>query len=187
MSRLTMQEVIEHCEKTAKRIEDNVGYCQEWLKQESRPLESKNYLEHKQTAEWLKELQRYKDLEEDGRLIELPCKVGDTLYALWDVPTASKYVIYEAEVKEIFVSFRNCRIATTCRLEPIQYRGRRKEYSSEDFGKLVFLTKEEAEAKLKLLQPLPILHGNTAPSSKEEAMKRFGLKDKMEDLKGGAE
>ncbi len=80
MSRLTMWEVFEHCEKTAKRIEDNVKYCQEWLKAEQKPLKSKRYLEHKQTAEWLKELQRYKDLEEQGRLISLPCKVGDTVW-----------------------------------------------------------------------------------------------------------
>lgn len=77
MSRLTMQEVIEHCERTAKRIEDNVEYSREWLKAEKTPLESKRYLEHKQTAEWLKELQRYKDLEEAGRLIELPCTASD--------------------------------------------------------------------------------------------------------------
>ena len=36
--------------------------------------------EHRQLAEWLKELQKYKDLEEQGRLIELPCKIGDTVY-----------------------------------------------------------------------------------------------------------
>ena len=58
MGRLTISEAIEHCnEKTD---------CSECGQQ------------HAQLAEWLKELQRYKDLEEAGRLIELPCAVGDT-------------------------------------------------------------------------------------------------------------
>ena len=33
--------------------------------------------EHEQLAEWLKELQHYKNLEEQGRLITLPCAVGE--------------------------------------------------------------------------------------------------------------
>ena len=36
--------------------------------------------EHKQLREWLEELKHYKQLEEHGRLIELPCAVGDTVY-----------------------------------------------------------------------------------------------------------
>lgn len=78
-----------------------------------------------------------------------PCKVGNMLFALWSVPTESKYVIYAAEVVEIRTSKRNCRETTTFLLEPLSYRGRCKEYRIEDFGKLVFTNKEEAEAKLK--------------------------------------
>lgn len=67
MSRLTMQEVIEHCERTVK------GY--EWTRTEQERENIKRYWEHKQTAEWLKELQHYKDLEEQGGLIEvIRCK-----------------------------------------------------------------------------------------------------------------
>lgn len=36
--------------------------------------------QHDMLADWLKELQRYKELEEQGRLIVLPCKIGDTAY-----------------------------------------------------------------------------------------------------------
>lgn len=89
------------------------------------------------------------ELEQKGRLLVLPCKVGDWVYALWSVPTAARYVIYCAEVKEICYSVRNCRLTTTYRLEPIEYRGRRKEYFAEDFGKTVFLNREEAEEALK--------------------------------------
>lgn len=97
----------------------------------------------------LERAQELAQAEKDGRLVVLPCKVGDFVYALWDVTTEYKYVIYCAEIKEICISVRNCRLTITYRLEPIEYRGRRKEYRTEDFGKTVFLTREEAEAALK--------------------------------------
>ena len=78
----------------------------------------------------------------------LPCKVGDLVYAMWSVPTNCKYIIYCAEVKEIRIAMRNCRVTTTYILEPIDYRGRREEYRDDDFGKLVFLTREKAEEAL---------------------------------------
>lgn len=58
--RLTMQEVIEHCERAVIRAEM------------MRFTDTKQYMEHKQVREWLKELQHYKDLEEAGRLVILP-------------------------------------------------------------------------------------------------------------------
>lgn len=97
----------------------------------------------------IQRLQELAQAEKDRRLVVLPCKVGDFVYALWDVPTEYKYVIYCAEIKEICMSVRNYRLTITYRLEPIEYRGRRKEYRSEDFGKTVFLTCKEAEAALK--------------------------------------
>ena len=80
--------------------------------------------------------------------VEVKCKVGDWVYALWDAPVKLKYIIYCAEVKEIRISIRNCRLTTTYILEPICYRGHRKEYRHDDFGKLVFLSEKEAEAAL---------------------------------------
>lgn len=35
--------------------------------------------EHKQLGEWLEELKHYKQLEETGRLIELPCKLKNVI------------------------------------------------------------------------------------------------------------
>ncbi len=78
-----------------------------------------------------------------------PCKVGDVVYALWEVPTETKYVVYCAEVKKISQCNKYCRLTTVFELEPIAFRGRKREYQVDDFGKTVFLTKEEAEEKLK--------------------------------------
>ena len=42
--------------------------------------------EYEQIAEWLEELKSYKDLEEQGLLVRLPCKVGDTMYDIVGKP-----------------------------------------------------------------------------------------------------
>lgn len=87
-------------------------------------------------------------LLENGVIVP-PCKVGQTVYALWNIPTEAKYVIYCAEVKEIRITKKNNRLATIYRLEPVAYRGRVREYYDSEFGELVFINEEEAEAKLK--------------------------------------
>ncbi len=78
-----------------------------------------------------------------------PCEIGDTVFALWDVPTEAKYVVYYADVVEIRISKKNGKKTITYLLEPLGFRGRRKEYRIDDFGKTVFLTREEAEKALK--------------------------------------
>ena len=80
--------------------------------------------------------------------VEVKSKVGDYVYALWEAPVKLKYIIYCAEVKEIRISMRNCRLTTTYILEPIDYRGRRREYRDEEFGTLVFTDEADAERKL---------------------------------------
>ena len=53
---------------------------------ENMPIEEntfmKEYWEHRQVAEWLKELQAFKDKQEQGLLIEIPLKVGDTFWEI---------------------------------------------------------------------------------------------------------
>ena len=71
--RLTMREVIEHCERTVIQAEM------------LRFTDTKQYMEHKQVREWLEELQHYKDLEEQGRMVILPD--GMNLRKLLDILT----------------------------------------------------------------------------------------------------
>jgi hypothetical protein len=80
--------------------------------------------------------------------VEVKCKVGDWVYALWEAPVKQKYIIYCAELKEIRIGMRNCRLTTTYRFEPIMYRGHIHEYRDDDFGKLVFPSEKEAEVAL---------------------------------------
>lgn len=83
MSRLLMQEIIDRYEDLYKKIEVYGQFMKRLEKgHKLNPIEIATYKEYKLIAEWLKELQHYKDLEEQGRLIELPCKVGDELYRI---------------------------------------------------------------------------------------------------------
>ena len=72
----------------------------------------------------LKELQHYKYLEEQGRLIELPCAVGDTVYGYWIDGKKSAVYDYEPPNEPACILVKDC------------------------WGKRFFATKEEAEAKL---------------------------------------
>lgn len=83
-------------------------------------------------------LKEYEDLEEQGRLIKLSCKVGDTVYYINpDKNTINELVVYGFDIRPLqrFV---------------YDYMGARLNFNQ--FGKTVFLTKSEAEAKLKELR-----------------------------------
>ena len=97
---------------------------------------------------YTEDVQEWLDEQPTIDAVEVKCKVGDLVYALWEAPVKPKSIIYCEEVKEIRISMRNCRLTTTYILEPIAYRGHRRECRDEDFGTLVFKEQEEAEAAL---------------------------------------
>lgn len=79
-------------------------------------------------------LKEYEDLEEQGMLIKLPFKMGDTVYEITGATTRGydwKHLTYEKAYVHVTV-FNLGRL--------------------NDIGKTVFLTKSEAEAKLKELR-----------------------------------
>ena len=95
----------------------------------------------------LEQLKEYKQLEEQGRLIKLPCKVGDTVYAIYY--TNRQYVILSHVVsKFVIMPYRFPRVEI--------YFENENGFSTSDFlGQLnedLFLTRAEAEAKLKELR-----------------------------------
>ena len=123
MGKLTIDEIIGHCKRKAEQYERLFG--KERL--ETTPLISstiKEYWEHRQVAEYLRKLKDYEDLEEQGRLIKLPCKVGDTVYLIKNSET-----IVERKADMMFIGVL-----------------------WEEFGKEWFPTRDEAEAKLKELR-----------------------------------
>lgn len=90
--------------------------------------------------------EHWKKADKEGRLLESACSVGDTLYK----PTrnfVSKYRVVFIEV-----STCNCVFFHTNLIEGINDTG---EIFNEDcIGKTVFLTREEAEAKLKEMEKI---------------------------------
>lgn len=80
------------------------------------------------------------EADKEGRLVVLPCKVGQRVFALLDT---DKH-ISECEVKQIGMGNKIGFIG----LEPIGARGREYGVALNGFGKTVFLTREEAENAL---------------------------------------
>ena len=88
-------------------------------------------------------VERFAELEdkiEQGTLIELPCKVGDTIYYI----NRNNNVIEEDVVK--FFTF------TKDGIKPILTRHNKKFWEFYEWDKTIFLTREEAEKRLKELQ-----------------------------------
>nr|DAI43954.1 MAG TPA: Protein of unknown function (DUF2533) [Caudoviricetes sp.] len=90
--------------------------------------------EYEEFVVMMEDLREYQQLEEQGRLVKLPCKVGDIVYEIIGATTRGyewKYLTYE----KAYVH------GTVFSLSRIN-----------DIGKTIFLTKAEAEEKLKELQ-----------------------------------
>ena len=127
MERLNIDEIIEDYMYDAEqnRVDLDISYAEK----------------NEQVAEWLKELKSYRDTEEQGLLLKLPCPIGTTVYKFEPTANSSKKYIetiikkYDVYENEIWFCFANG-------------LGR----NIKDFGKYVFLTREEAEAKLAELR-----------------------------------
>ena len=89
-------------------------------------------------------LRELAEADKDGRVVVLPCKVGQRVFALLDT---DKH-ISECEVKQIGMGNKIGFIG----LEPIGARGREYGISLNGFGKTVFLTREEAEKALEAMK-----------------------------------
>lgn len=138
MERLTIDEIIEHCDRKTEMYEKACDV--KYLETAVMGNGIKEYWEHKQATEYLKKLKEYEDLEEQGRLIKLPCKVGDTVYdiAWWD--NVQEKVVVKG--KTYYRTMHKHKVTEL----PFDYS------DIGEFGKTVFLTKSEAEAKLKELR-----------------------------------
>ena len=85
----------------------------------------------------LKKLAAYEDLEEQGLLVRLPCKVGDSVFIIVG-KDISKQGIRKIEISDDGIIFKTNR--------------QKRIFNVSEFGKTVFLTREEAEKKLEELK-----------------------------------
>lgn len=82
-------------------------------------------------------LAEYEDLEEQGLLVRLPCKVSDSAFIIVG-KDVSKQKIRKVEISDNGIIFKTNK--------------QKRTFSIAGFGESVFLTREEAEKKLEEMQ-----------------------------------
>ena len=134
MNRLTLDEILKLVNEAAVQMElDNCKEC------------SENY---KKIAEYLEELKSYKEAEERGLLVRLPCKVGDKA---WDNDFGHPE---SYEIKAFSYGYCDSYVEPDIEDQIIFYYENYSgsiagAFAMSELGKTVFLTREEAENKLE--------------------------------------
>ena len=113
-------------------------------------------------------LDRLCELEDkicEGKILELPCKVGDTLWKIEDVWHLDDRATWKYHYEKEILEFRVRSISISCNSKGIwtkKFRicevkngktiDKQRNIEFDDYGKSVFLTPEEANKKLKELE-----------------------------------
>ena len=103
------------------------------------------------TKRIIERLAEYEDLEEQGLLLRLPCKVGDTIYVngILGVGEAEEYKVIRVDYHSNLATKRSeFYIEALLVSNPENSIG----FYDKEIGKTVFLTREEAEQKLKEME-----------------------------------
>lgn len=153
MERLTLEEAISHAKEVAEKNHrgadfESIDYIDDDIKANCIKCAE----EHMQLVKWLEELKSYKDLEEQGLLVKLPCKVGDMV---WD----NDFGYPESyEIKAFSYGYCDSYVEPGIGIEDeiiFYYENYTHSISitgafpMSEIGKTVFLTREEAEKKLE--------------------------------------
>lgn len=115
-----------------------------------KPIADDKGFPNKFGSDVLTKLADYEDLEEQGRIIKLPCKVGDVVYRI--NIGAMEPVIPLRVVEYRFKIVGNCIREKIFCSDDFLCKQPSIIYYAEDIGNKVFLTKSEAETKLKELK-----------------------------------
>lgn len=175
MERLTLDEAIKYTKEIARanRVEAE-NYILTTGPYYNANLECAN--QYEQISMWLEELKSYKEAEEQGLLMRLPCKVGDIVYvdsAILPIEDMECYEDADNKIPSYFqgrvVSFRFAKrnwvkIAVKAKWlyewiddetgAESDYIECEKNFSIllSTIGKTVFLTREETEKRLEEIQ-----------------------------------
>ena len=121
---------------TTKNKNDDDGYMIEAKNLETHGVikDKKGYIKY--YGEHIDKLGKYEDLEEQGLLLQTPCKIGDTVYQ-----------INENEIKEFIVYSFDIRPLQSFICDSSNHR-----LNFNQFGRTVFSTEDEAKIKLEELK-----------------------------------
>lgn len=120
---MTLEEAIKHTKDIAK----DVSECTDCR------------MEHKQLEGWLEELLAYRKMDKQGRLLRLPCRPNDIVYR---INKAARVPIIKMAVKRIVLFDKSYA------LEVVDEYGGQLLFLRDDIGKVLYITREETEAKL---------------------------------------
>lgn len=138
---MSIDELIESAEEKSRVHEYHADFFENGNPMRDACLKSSQ--DCKQLAEWFKQLKEYQTLEEQGKLTKLPCKVGDTVYAIVYDYEVEQYAIKESEIIEVRENINGIFFVSLINKPAFKFN---------DFGETIFLAKSEAEAKLKELR-----------------------------------
>ena len=132
---MNIDEFIEHAKEKAREHRYHANFFESDNPMNTACIKSAEDCEW--LADCLTKFKEYQQLEEQGRLVKLPCKVGTTVYntTWWDDVTE--------KVKVDGKTF--CRTVHKHKVSKSTF----SLVDIYDFGKTVFLTQAEAEQKLK--------------------------------------
>lgn len=100
---------------------------------------------HGELTEHIHELLR---AEQDGRLVVLPCKVGDTLWVIGRDNVPREMELEAPDIRTVCTDEDNL-CMSTCNRKPDGFCAYRLRNDGASIGKTVFLTREEAEKALE--------------------------------------
>lgn len=119
--------------KAIKNLDEMLDSGVEWSNQKLKKA-------HIDLRKWLKELRNYRKLERQGRLLWMPCAVGDKAHILEKCANCGAWRINERVITDILI---NADRPPLFRIE-----GMCGTVKLEEFGKTVFSTHQEAEEAL---------------------------------------
>lgn len=146
---MNIDEFIERAQESARKHRYHADFFD--INNPMRAVCIKSAEDCEQLAEWLEKFKEYQQLEEQGRLVILPCKVGDTVYVngVLGCGEAERYRVIRVDYHSTLGTGRN-----EFYIEALLCANLDSSigFYDKQFGKTVFLTKAEAETKLKELR-----------------------------------
>lgn len=121
----------EYCMETMRMSREFIGHVSHRLDCANSKIKS-----------LMAKLREYQKVEEQGLLLRLPCKVGDTLYALSFTHDVPKY--YECELEQYIVHSGVVEMNVLIKFDHVRSR-----IETGAIGKTVFLSEEEAKKAVK--------------------------------------
>ncbi len=150
MERMSIEEAITHAREVAKKNREDWKNCLANRDDIKHQTCEQCAEEHEQLAKWLEELKEYRQFDEQGFLLKLPCKEGSSVHLICSRYT--KCSKYGKEFEEY--DCQGCEEECDSRKEHYIYTNDSVSLewivrNMSKFGKTAFLSQSKAEEALK--------------------------------------